>query len=80
MCMNVEIYNYGWAKRMSRFLFQSDSLPFKGYQPSKITPFLIISLRGGEGIKTDEFFGKLPKGERGGHFQSKNLYCRFLRL
>ena len=26
--------------------------------------------------KMDEFFGKVPKGGRGGHFQSKNLYCK----
>ena len=29
--------------------------------------------------KSDGTFGKVPKGG-GGHFQSKNLYCRFFTI
>ena len=41
---------------------------------------IIQVLREASHLQNGWIFGKFPKGRGGGHFQSKNLYCRFLPL
>ena len=68
--MDVEIYNYGWAKRMLSFLFQSESLPIN---PIKLGFFLDL----GEGqIFSPELHERVTCSKMGSHLSS----CKYLQL
>ena len=77
--MISNLFNVCYNDKMMKYAPTSNLTMTTPYSP-EVVFVPLCPLGKGPATKSDEFLEKFQRGERGGHFRSKNLCCRFWEL